>query len=167
MQIRPIEAKAVATYRGAKVDEILVQVAREISAIAKSQAPDAAPLSVKPVESTVPARDISGQWKAEVSYDWPNANYTEVFSFEVDGDEVFGTATFLESERALFDGQLSGDKLRFTTKTRTRLGEDVQEEIHRYRGKVNGDEIAFVMQTEGGFSEHLPVKFTARRVPGP
>ena len=166
MQVRPAEAKPVATYRGAKVDEVLVQVAREISAIAKSQGTVASPPAVGPAQSTSPPGDISGQWQAEVSYDWPNANYTEIFTFEVDGNEVFGTGSFLESKCALFEGQLSGNKLRFVTKTRTRLGEDVLQETHRYRGKVSADEIKFVMQTEGGFSEHLPVEFTARRRPG-
>ena len=35
--------------------------------------------------------------------------------------------------------------------------------VHRYRGRLVGDEIRFVMQTEGGSSAHLPVEFVARR----
>lgn len=33
--------------------------------------------------------------------------------------------------------------------------------MHHYQGKITGDVIQFVMQTEGGYSEHLPVKFEA------
>jgi hypothetical protein len=37
MQLRPREGKPVASYKGAKVDEVLVEVAREISSIARAQ----------------------------------------------------------------------------------------------------------------------------------
>jgi len=36
--------------------------------------------------------------------------------------------------------------------------------VHRYRGRLAGDEIRFVMQTEGGSSAHVPIEFVARRV---
>ena len=36
--------------------------------------------------------------------------------------------------------------------------------IHRYQGKYSGDQIKFVMQTEGGYSEYVPVEFTANRM---
>jgi len=36
--------------------------------------------------------------------------------------------------------------------------------VHRYRGRRVGDELRFVMQTEGGASAHLPVEFVARRI---
>jgi len=35
--------------------------------------------------------------------------------------------------------------------------------VHRYRGQLVGDELRFVMQTEGGGSAHVPVEFVARR----
>lgn len=57
--------------------------------------------------------------------------------------------------------------LRFLTRTGEigeRAGRTVAETAHRYRGRLVGDEIRFVMQTEGGSSSHGPVEFVARRV---
>jgi TIR domain len=79
MQLRPPGGKPVASYKGAKVDEVLVEVARESARLRE-------------------------------------------------------------------------------------LKNNEREETHRYRGRVFGDEIKFVMQTEGGFSEHLPIEFTAKKV---
>ena len=112
--------------------------------------------------------DINGEWKAEVVYDWPNAKYSETFTFSGDGEEVYGTASFLGSKRGILEGKAKKDKLQFMTKTQKVLGDDWNSPkvvVHRYRGKVLRDEIKFVMQTEGGFSEHIPIEFTARRVP--
>jgi hypothetical protein len=39
--------------------------------------------------------------------------------------------------------------------------------VHRYDGAWAGDQIRFVMQTEGGLSDHRPVEFVAHRVPRP
>lgn len=110
--------------------------------------------------------DIDGEWQAEVTYDWPNAVYTEVFAFQVNGNEVVGTASFLGTKRGVLDGKLSGNTLTFDTATREAVG-DRQDKgaIHHYRGSISGEEIQFVMQTVGGDSEHIPVRFTAKRVP--
>lgn len=35
---------------------------------------------------------------------------------------------------------------------------------HRYHGRLQGDEIRFVTQTEGGDTPHVPIEFVARRV---
>jgi len=48
MQIRPPDGKPVASYKGAKVDEVLVEVAREISSIARAQVSEAKPALEKP-----------------------------------------------------------------------------------------------------------------------
>ncbi len=109
--------------------------------------------------------DINGEWKAEVTYDWQNAKYSETFTFGGDGEEVYGTASFLGMERGILEGKAKKDKLQFITKTQTALGEETKDEVHRYQGKVLRDEINFIMQTEGGFSGHTPIEFTARKVP--
>ena len=49
-------------------------------------------------------------------------------------------------------------------KTREISGDDSKDTVHRYQGKILRDEIKFVMQTEGGFSEHIPIESTARKV---
>lgn len=165
MQLRPAEARPLASFKGVKVDEILVEVAREISAMARSKA--ASPGQPAPLQSEpAPAMsDITGEWRAEVTYDWDNAKYTEVFNFTVDGDEVLGTASFLTAKQAIWNGKLTGNKLTFITKTQQTCGDwnNSRECLHHYRGKIGPDEIRFSMQTEGGFTQHVPIEFTARR----
>ncbi len=51
--------------------------------------------------------DVAGKWKATVKYDW-GATYAETFDFEVDGHELSGTASFLETDRGIFDGKIKG-----------------------------------------------------------
>ncbi|MGH8474368.1 MAG: hypothetical protein ACRER2_01110 [Methylococcales bacterium] len=111
--------------------------------------------------------DINGDWRAEVIYDWPNAKYSETFTFRGDGEEVHGTASFLRTKRGILEGKANRDQIRFITKTQEVLGDSgsSKEVVHRYEGQVLGDEIKFVMQTEGGYSEHIPIEFTVRRVP--
>jgi hypothetical protein len=109
---------------------------------------------------------INGKWQATVTYDWPNAKYAETFTFGGDGEELQGTASFLERKRGILEGQVKKDQILFITKTQEVLGveENINENIHRYKGKIFRDEIKFIMQTEGGYSEHIPIEFTAKRV---
>ncbi len=112
----------------------------------------------------LPPVQLAGEWSAEVTYDWGD-KYTERFKFKVDGQDVLGTASFLGSPRGIVEGTLKGDRVLFQIHTQTVIGDwnkpiDV---VHRYRGTVSGDTIAFYVQAEGGPSS-LPVEFTARRV---
>lgn len=109
---------------------------------------------------------INGEWKAEVTYDWRNASHPETFRFSGDGEEVYGTASFLGDPRRITEGKAKKGNLQFITKTQVLLGADwkqAREEVHHYQGTVLRDEIKFVMQTEGGFAEHTPIAFTATR----
>lgn len=110
--------------------------------------------------------DINGEWQGEVTYDWNNARYSETFAFMGDGEQVYGTASFLGVKRGILEGTAKQDRLQFTTKTQSVAGTSTDRtgEVHRYEGRVLGDEIEFVMQT-GGSSAHVPIEFTARRVP--
>ncbi len=107
---------------------------------------------------------LDGTWKAVVTYDW-GATHAEELSFHVDGDEVSGSASFLGVKRGILDGKLGDDGISFSTKTRETLGGQEKNTVHRYRGRLSEDAIRFVMQTEGGFTDHPPVEFTARRSP--
>jgi hypothetical protein len=110
--------------------------------------------------------DINGVWHAQVVYDWPNANYVERFVFAGDAAELHGTASFLGADRGIVDGGVDDQSVRFVTRT-TEVESNAApvETVHRYRGTVAGNEIRFVMQTEGGRSTHVPIEFTARRLP--
>lgn len=114
------------------------------------------------VKDTRPA--INGEWRAEVTYDWPNANHTETFTFSGEGDAVHGTASFLGVKRGVVEGKAQNDRLQFVTRTPDSSGDALKESVHHYQGKVLRDEITFVMQTQGGFSEHTPIEFVAKRV---
>ena len=110
--------------------------------------------------------DINGDWTADVTYDWPNARYVEKFDFRGEGDEVYGTASFLGVKRGILEGSVKKDEIRFITRTQEYLGGDSdnpRDVVHRYRGKLQGKEIMFVMQTEGGYSQHIPIEFTAEK----
>lgn len=115
------------------------------------------------VKETRPA--INGEWKADVSYDW-NAQYPETFSIKGEGNEVYGTASFLKVKRGILEGHIIKNKLQFITKTQEVSGEQTPKEtVHRYSGSIDGEHIKFTMQTEGGDSEHKPIEFVAQRVP--
>lgn len=109
--------------------------------------------------------EINGEWQAQVIYDWPNANYAETFSFRGNGEHVFGSASYLGTKRGILSGKAVQNQIEFVTKTQEVLGDwdQPRESVHRYQGQIFDDEIRFVMQTEGGFSEHEPIEFTAYR----
>lgn len=106
--------------------------------------------------------DVSGAWIAEVTYDW-GARYTERFTLTADAGELIGSVTFLGVARGIVQGRIQEDRITFATKTAENLGNETKEVTHSYRGRVVGNEIRFVMQTEGSFSPHPPIQFTARR----
>ena len=111
--------------------------------------------------------DINGEWMATVTYDW-GASYSDTFTFSGDGQELHGTASYIGRKEGILEGKAKKNRLEFITKTLVFRGGDYDHpkvSEHRYRGKVLRDEIKFVMQTDGGFSGHLPINFTARRAP--
>ncbi len=117
-----------------------------------------------PEAAAVAVADIDGEWRAEVKYDWGDT-HNEDFAFNYDGTEVLGTASYLGKKRALFEGQLKGDRISFITKSQQSISSDdsIREVVHHYTGKVAGDRIQFVLRSAGGFTEHVPVEFTALR----
>jgi len=106
---------------------------------------------------------VAGEWQAEVTYEW-GAKYSETLSLTVDGREVSGTASFLGVPRGITTGTIEGDRISFETRSQEAIGDFSQprDVVHRYRGRINGDAIAFTMQPEGGSSQ-VPATFTARR----
>jgi TIR domain len=116
-----------------------------------------------------PAASVAGTWEATVKYDWGDS-YHEVFDFQVNGQELSGTAGFLGSPkgkgRPIWDGKIAGDQISFTTKTLTSLSGDdkTYEDKHYYKGIVKGDNIAFTLVTDSSVEQHSPVQFTATRV---
>jgi hypothetical protein len=111
--------------------------------------------------------DINGKWEADVAYDWPNARYVEKFDFHGEGNEVHGTASFLGRKKGILEGSIRKNGLRFIIRTQESLDGDSKNSrdvVHRYRGELLGNGIKFIMQTEGGYSEHIPIEFIAKKV---
>lgn len=104
---------------------------------------------------------VNGEWVAEVTYSWSGTPYDEHFSFSGQGSELHGSAGFLGLPRGVLEGQVDAGRIRFVSRTSEMGGAPL---VHRYSGQLVGDEIRFVMQTEGGSSDHGPVSFIARRV---
>lgn len=108
--------------------------------------------------------EINGPWIAEVRYAGA-IRCTELFRFDGDGEEVFGSASYLGIERSIVEGNVSRDTIRFSTRTREILGHGVKGVTHRYRGKIASDGISFSLQSQGGGSGGIPVRFTATKAP--
>lgn len=104
---------------------------------------------------------VNGEWVAQVTYSWANAQHTERFSFSGQGSELHGSADFLGLPRGVLEGQVDAGRIRFVSRTSEMGGAPL---VHRYSGQLMGEEIRFVMQTEGGTSDQGPVSFVARRV---
>lgn len=106
--------------------------------------------------------DIDGTWAAHVNYGW--AAHDETFEFESRAGALFGKASFLQTPRGILNAELTGNRLRFDTRTTSIMGNESRESIHHYHGVVVDDTIEFVLQSEGGFGSALPVEFLARRL---
>lgn len=107
---------------------------------------------------------INGEWRATVTYDWSPRPHAEAFTFTGEGMEVHGTASFLGTKRGILEGRIEHETVEFLTRTREELGAgESSAATHEYRGTVLGDEIRFTMQTRGGYSDHPPIEFTAKK----
>lgn len=106
---------------------------------------------------------VDGPWQADVTYDWPNARYSEHFQFTSAAGELGGSASFLRVPRGILEGRVGPEGLSFVTYSRESVGDASATLVHRYRGRWDGDALRFTMQTEGGSSAHVPVEFVARR----
>ncbi len=124
------------------------------------------PAAASRAEQAPPAArvEINGEWRADVTYDWENARFAERFTFTGDGDELHGSASFLGVARGVLEGRVDAAGLRFVTRTSELGSSGNGAVVHRYRGRLAGDELRIVMQTEGGSSVHVPIEFIARRV---
>jgi hypothetical protein len=110
----------------------------------------------------VPTANVAGKWTAPVKYAWGDTA-AETFDFEVTGQELSGTASFLRYPRGILDGKIDGNRLSFMTKSLTSVGEKTSEDKHYYKGTVDGDTIQFTMLTDSSVESHVPVRFTATR----
>ncbi len=125
--------------------------------------PETAP---EPVAQAGQATVIAGHWGALVKYDW-GASHDEVFEFRIEGRAIAGHASYLGRKLAIEQASVDGEWLRFVTRSQEVLGGDSppREVVHRYAGRIEADAIHFTLESGGGYSQHSPVSFVARRVP--
>ena len=132
-------------------------------------APSTAPVNTASLNEPPPVKapqnpsSFGGQWQALVKYSWGDS-HKETFNFKVDENELLGTASYVGGPRGILDGKIEGTKVTFTTKSMTALGDKTYEEKHSYRGRLSGDTIEFMLQTESGYDSRPPEIFTAKRV---
>lgn len=105
---------------------------------------------------------LNGEWVAEVEYAW-GPRVTERLKFEVEGGELFGSATFLGSEHPLEDSELLSDGARFIVHSETVQGDETRRITHRYRVRLEKDTLHVRVQSTGGFTSSPPLTFSARR----
>ncbi len=114
-------------------------------------------------ESTARPVDVTGTWKASVKYNWGDT-YPETFDFEVHGQDLAGSASYVTAPHGIVEGKIDGNRLSFLTTSYSELNDQRYQEKHRYRGTVLGDTIEFVLDTDSGYDAPPPAKFTAHRV---
>lgn len=107
---------------------------------------------------------LMGRWLAKVSYPW-QAEVSERFELERDGDDFYGTGTFLAAEHPLENIELLDDGVKFSLRSEALMGDERRQITHNYRVRQEGDTLQVRMQSSGGFNDGPPLRFTARRAP--
>lgn len=110
--------------------------------------------------------DPAGTWRAQVVYDWGD-RHQEQFVFERFAGRWRGTASFLGYPRPIVKLEVHGRALHFETRSMVTMGNETREQTHRYAGEIDGDRLRLVLTSEGDFTSHPPLHFTARRAAGP
>ena len=118
-------------------------------------------------DDTAQSRDTlaaaNGIWEATVAYDW-GASHRETFRLTIDSGSVLGSASFLGVMRAVEDGRVENTQLQFVTHSRSEQGSESRDAAHHYQATLSDGQLHFIMQTTGGFQNHVPINFTARRM---
>jgi hypothetical protein len=93
------------------------------------------------------AADITGTWKG--SAETPNGTIERTFVFKVDGNKLTGeTSSQMMGKSPINDGKIDGDNVSFTVTVKF---QDNEMKL-RYSGKVNGAEIKFHVESDGGMT---------------
>ena len=112
------------------------------------------------------AADIFGNWIAQVlAYEQADASAGSypwllgetVFSFKVDGTKLTGIVTDPQGETAISEGKIDGDEISFVV---IHSFSGIERKLV-YRGKVALNEIQFKREVQGGTGQ--PQEFIAKR----
>jgi len=161
-----LPARTVSKTPWRLIGAAMVAVAVVVAAWQWQRSPAPAQQGIEQKPAATARAPINGAWQADVTYDWDNARFSERFTFAGEADELQGSASFLGVARGVLEGRVDATGLGFVTRTSesSGAGGSGAAVVHRYRGRLAGDELRFVMQTEGASSSHVPIEFVARRI---
>lgn len=103
---------------------------------------------------------VIGDWHAEVVYE-DGGRFDERYVLRLTGSALSGSASYRGARRALEEGELGGDTVSFSVRTRERRGDEQVELRHVYTGTLEDGALRFVLETPGA----APITFVARRLP--
>jgi hypothetical protein len=112
---------------------------------ASAQNRAASPLASTSVENS----DVSGNWKAVVKKG--DATFEIYFTFDVEGDKLFGKVVYPTGEAGILNGTISQGRFSFTTKHVPQSAEE--EATITVEGKISGNEIQIVTQDRDGYAK--------------
>ncbi|HEX6733172.1 MAG TPA: hypothetical protein VF096_00050 [Azonexus sp.] len=111
--------------------------------------------------AAIAAEPLDGRWTAQVAYGQGSA-HDEHFALRQEGGSVVGSASYLGQPHAVEAGSLSADgRMQFVTRSEAAAGSPQPTLTHRYRGKLEQDSIAFVLETTDGSAASPPLSFVA------
>ena len=106
---------------------------------------------------------LASVWAADIAGKWiaqmagRQGKVKIIFSFKVDGPKLTGTVTDSQGETAIREGRINGDEIAFVV-VRSFGGNETKL---AYKGKVAGDEIEFTREVQGRMGQ--PEKIIAKR----
>ena len=95
---------------------------------------------------------VASAWAADLTGKWVaqvqgrQGTVENTFNFKVDGTTLTGTMTTPQGETAISEGKVNGDEISFVI-VRSFGGNEMK---FLYKGKVSGDEIKFTREIQGG-----------------
>lgn len=108
---------------------------------------------------------LTSVWAADIDGKWiamtPGRQGTveTVFSLRADGNKLTGTVANSQGETAISDGKINGDDISFVV-IRSVGGNEMK---FVYKGRVAEDEIKFMREIQGGMREGQSQAFIAKR----
>lgn len=86
------------------------------------------------------AAKLAGRWRGEITYPW-GTKYQEEFFFTVEGNTLFGTASFIGIKRGVEEGRIAGATILFKVSFEETTGDGTRIGTNRYEGTLSGDKL--------------------------
>ena len=156
--IRSIEPQAETLLRSRRVwalAALVLAVAAGGIYVSRSSKSHPQPTEAKTIPK-IAAPNIAGKWRAELR-DERQRPYNIRLSFQVGGNQLFGTVSYPTGDGAILEGKIQGDQIDFLTKHVPQF--ESEPATIRIHGTIVNDEIQLIVSSDSGVSQG-----TARRV---